>query len=313
MDASASQKMPNISTSQIQAFLTLASTLNFTKAAVLLHTTQPNLSKTIVNLEDELQVKLFVRNKRSVRLTSAGEVFEKEIEKFMEQYYTAVQRTKYADCNSKSSLSIAVLGTAVLQHLPKVVAQFQEKYPDIPISIADYSLSNIEKSLRDNNADVALVPESELAGFPSFNKVQFISDDMCVVVNANNPLAQRESVRVEELADEALVIPGRDSSPADFKMISNIFKSHGITPAIVSEPNSLNSLILMVESGMGISILAEHMKQFTTANVAFVKLEGYENFFKIACIWKNEYNDTVSDFLEIVHDYVEETDNLQRN
>ena len=73
-----------MTTYQIEAFITLAQTLNYTKASSLLHTTQPNLSKMIVNMEQELGVKLFVRNKRDVSLSPAGVAFLPQAERMME-------------------------------------------------------------------------------------------------------------------------------------------------------------------------------------------------------------------------------------
>ncbi|MFD1671996.1 LysR family transcriptional regulator [Agrilactobacillus yilanensis] len=292
-------QLPNISTVQIEAFLTLASTLNFTKAAVALHTTQPNLSKMIVRLEDELEVKLFIRNRRSVRLTSAGKYFQQRLGNYTESFLGAILDTKAISTNHKPPLNIAMLGTAVLNELPIIIHQFTDNYPNVPISITDYPLAEIKKNLKDNNIDIALVPKYVAKDMSEFKNINFLTDDMYLVTDHHNPLGLKQSVKVEELADQTLIIP-------DFKPIRDIFEAHHISPTIIEETESLNNVILKVESGLGISIFAGHLAHYYGKNLSFVKLEGYEDFFKINCVWKNEYNESIQNFVSIVQDFVED-------
>ena len=116
---------------QIEAFLTLASTLNYTKASSVLHTTQPNLTKMIINLERELGITLLFRNKRDVKLTPAGRCFCEEMKRMMEHYHHSVNKAKEIDLGISGSLDVGFLGTALLWQLPAIVNQFRKKHPRI--------------------------------------------------------------------------------------------------------------------------------------------------------------------------------------
>lgn len=293
-------QLPNISTIQVEAFLTLASTLNFTRAAETLHTTQPNLSKMIVRLEDELEVKLFVRNRRNVNLTTAGDFLKEKLSSYTKTFLDTISDTKAISIHNKPPLSIAMVGTAVLNELPIIIHQFTDKHPHVPISVTDYPLPQIEENLKDNHIDIALVPEYVIGDLSKFKSMEFLKDDMYLVTDHHNPLGQRSSVNVTDLADQTLIVP-------DLKLITNIFTDHHISPKIIEESTSLNNVILKVESGLGVSLFAGHLKRFYGKNLSFVKLEGYSNYFKIYCIWKNEYNESIHNFINIVQAYLKET------
>ncbi|MCI1902845.1 MAG: LysR family transcriptional regulator [Enterococcaceae bacterium] len=286
--------VPNINTNQAIAFLTLAETLNFTNAAAKLHTTQPNLSKLIARLEDEIQVKLFVRNKRKVSLTPAGAFLQEKVHANTVDLLTIIEDAQQISTKKQASLSIAMLGTAVLNQLPAIIKQFKSLYPSVTLHMTDYPLVNINDLLIDNSVDIAFFPEDDVKGYPELDKLVFSRDSMYLAVNKENPLCKRKTIDLEEAAGQNFIVP-------DVTILTDIFAKKKITPKITYEPNStLNTILLMIKSGIGVSIFAGHLRRYISDDIVFIKLNGFENYFKIDCIWKNDYDPAVLNFIKIV-------------
>lgn len=289
-----------MTTYQLEAFIRLSETLNYTKAAKLLHTTQPNLSKMIAAMEQELGVQLLARNRRDVRLTPAGESFYEDARRLIAQYGGMVQRSREIDAGIQGVIDVGFLGTALGGHLPRIVNTFREKYPRITLNLRDYSFSPLMDALTEEKIDVAFIPDRELDGIPRIEKKFLFADDMCVVMHKNHPLAGLESVDLALLKDEPFVMMDPKVSMRDYVMVSDICTRNGFTPKVSFEANTLTNVMLMVECKAGVSILAEHMTRFKTDYLRFVRIEGCEGFFKMICAWRRGVNPSVEKMIEVI-------------
>ena len=289
---------------QLEALLTLASTLNYTKAAAILHTTQPNLTRMIFNLESEIGVLLLSRNKRDVKLTPAGSAFCAEAEKLIAQYHYAVSKAKEVELGVSGSIEVGFLGTALIWQLPKIINRFREKHPDILINLMDFTYPQLIGALEEDTVDVALMPDRELDRIPNLSKKFIFADDMCMVMGRDHPCAEAESVELALFKNEPFIMMDQKISKADYNMVSNICIEQDFIPRVVYETNTLNNLILMIECGNGVSILAKHMSHFATDNVSFVRLKGYDKYFRVSCVWRREVNPCIPFFLDVVDECV---------
>lgn len=285
---------------QLEYFITLAETLNYTKASQKLHITQPNLSKTIMNLERSIGSQLLIRNKRDVRLTPAGKVFYKEIIKTMAAYDNAITKTREMESGASGVISLGFLGTAVIRLLPKIINAFYKSYPKIHITLTDYTYSPLIQALADNQLDVAILPDDELHTIPYLDYKPLFSDDMCVAVHHKHKFAQRSQINLVELKDEPFVNMDPGISIRDFNLVNKICMEQDFLPNTVYEANTLMNMLMMVECQIGITILASHMQHFATENVSFIKLKGYERFFKVVCAWRKDNNPSIPKLLEVI-------------
>lgn len=290
---------------QLEYFLTLADTLNYTKASKLLHITQPNLSKMIVNLEGEVGALLFQRSKRGVRLTPAGEVFYREITEMMAVYRRALERTQDVETGTSGTIEIGYLGTAVVYFLPGIVNRFRQDNPDIALTLRDFTYSPLMERLSSDQIDVAILPDRELDQIHHLAKKYLFSDDMCVVVPKSHPLASRRQVDLVELKNESFVMMNPKISIRDYEMVTNMCLEQEFLPNIVYEANTLINLLMMVECEEGVAILAEHMRHFATDNVCFVNLIGYENYFRMVCAWREGRNPSIPKLMAVIDEMLE--------
>lgn len=286
--------------SQIEALLTLASTLNYTKASAILHTTQPNLSRIIVNLEKEVGVQLLHRNKRDVKLTPAGKRFCREMEGLVYQYRHAIDAAREVESGIDGSIDVGILGTALVRQLPAIVGKFRQRHPNISLHLVDYTYSRLMEALAEEKVDMALIPDRELDRLPNLSKKFLFADDMCLVVKKDHPYAGAESIDLSSLRGEQFILMDKVISYADYELVTGICVEQDFIPQVAYEANTLNNLILMIECGLGVSILARHMSHYATENVAFVGLKGYEKYFRVSCAWNRDSNPCIPQLLDVI-------------
>ncbi len=285
---------------QLEYFLTLADTLNYTRASKLLHITQPNLSKMIVNLEAEVGAQLFQRSKRGVRLTPAGEVFHREIVDMMKVYHGALEKTRDVETGTIGMIDIGYLGTAVVHFLPAIVNQFRHENPTITLTLRDFTYSPLMEALAADKIDLAILPDRELDQIPNIAKKYLFSDNMCAVVPQEHPLAGREQIDLCELKGEPFVVMNPKISIRDYELVTNMCLEQDFLPNIVYEANTLTNLLMMVECEEGVAILAHHMSHFATDHVRFIPLIGYENYFRMVCVWRKGRNPSIPKLVTVI-------------
>lgn len=289
----------------IEAFLALAETLHFTKASELLHTTQPNLSRILLSMEQEVGVKLFHRSKRGVMLTPAGVVFREDMEKLLRDYRAAVERAQDMAHGIHGKLDIGFLGTASLFSLPRAISRFREYHPDILLNLTDYSYSALMDALEGGGIDIAIVPDRQLENKRMYAKKLLYKDDMCLVVNRTHPLAARKEIDLHEVRDEDFVMMDPKLSRCDYNLVSDICIQQDFTPRLAHTANTLTNLIMMIACGSGISILARHMLHFATDEVVFIPIKGYEGYFHVSCVWQEGRNPCVPHFLAVLEEQLQ--------
>jgi DNA-binding transcriptional LysR family regulator len=284
----------------MEAFAVLARTLNFTKASKQLYVTQPNLSKTIMHVEEEIGAKLFTRNRRDMRLTAAGEIFYKEISDILSAYRAAVGKVRIVDKGISGKLDVGFLGTAMVKILPPIVNQFRADYPGVELNLYDYTYSVLQDALLENKLDVAILPDRELSDSHNLEKKYLIADDMCVVANRSSRLASLDEIELATLNNEPFVMMDPKISIRDYNMVTTMCFEQDFIPKIVYKANTTNNLLMMVDCNLGISVLAKHMSHFAGDNVKFIKIIGYENYFRLVCAWLPEKNPCIENFLKVV-------------
>ncbi|MBE5983424.1 MAG: LysR family transcriptional regulator [Paenibacillaceae bacterium] len=294
---------------QLEYFIVLAETLSYTKASQQLHITQPTLSKLVINLEHSIGSQLFIRNKREVKLTPTGKIFYHEIKKILHAYDSAVKKVKDMENGTTGVISIGLLGTALVYHFPRLIKRFHELHPTIKVNPMDYTYDHIMETLTSGQIDVAILPDIEIDCPPQFIKKTVFTDHMCVVLPQSHKFSELKSVSLTMIKDEPFIHMDPKYSRTDHNLIDNIYSQEGYSTNTVYEANSLINMMLMVDCQLGISILASHMKQFANDTVRFVPLMGFEDYFKVTCLYNRESNDCIEKLLKVADEYFKSCSN----
>jgi LysR family cys regulon transcriptional activator len=229
--------------------------LNLTETAKALFTSQPGISKAILELEEELGIDLFVRHgKRLRRVTEPGQEVLKAIDVIMRQVANMKRIGEEYSKQDAGTLSIAATHTQARYVLPEPVAQLRRRFPKVQVSLHQGAPDQVVQMLLDGTADIGLATESlsepeDLVSLPCYEW------EHVIVMRAEHPLAEVEKITLEQLANETLIsyhpaFTGR-------RRIDAAFAQRRIKPNIALEAIDSDVIKTYVRSGLGVGIVAE--------------------------------------------------------
>ena len=229
--------------------------LNLTETAKALFTSQPGISKAILELEDELGVDIFARHgKRLRRITEPGAEVLKSIEVIMREVGNLKRIGEEFSKQDAGTLSIATTHTQARYFLPEPVAQLRKRFPKVNISLHQGAPAQVAQMVIEEVADIGIATEAlsdhdELVTLPCYEWQH------AVVMPAGHPLAQVERISLEDLAQYPLV--SYHPSFSGRTRVDQAFAARKLKPHIVLEAIDADVIKTYVRLGMGIGVLAE--------------------------------------------------------
>lgn len=285
---------------QVQCFLTVAECLSFTEAASQLFVAQSSLSRNISNLEDELSLQLFVRTKKYVRLTPAGAVLFDEFSRLKLQYDTALDRARQAQANLEGILRIGIIENQRSEHfLPRSISALRQSLPNLKIDLHRANFRELREALSRNEIDISVTVDFDVDAYQDQNVVTqpfFTSQGRCVI-SKYHPLAGKEVIEIEDLKDEPLIAISPEVSQGGYEHILALCRMHGFTPPQIHRASSVDNLILMVESGIGFSVLDENSAITGNSAVRSIPINDQGPLSLVAIWHKTNLNPAVSLFV----------------
>jgi LysR family transcriptional regulator, cys regulon transcriptional activator len=229
--------------------------LNLTEAAKAMHTSQPGVSKAIIELEEELGVEIFARHgKRLKRVTEPGQHVLKSIELIMREVGNLKRIGEQFSAQDSGTLSIATTHTQARYVLPVPVARLREIYPKVSVSLHQGSPDQVAKMLMDETAEIGIATES-LSDYPDLVTMPCYEWQHVLVLPQEHPLAKKERITLEDIAGEPLVT--YHPSFTGRTRIDAAFAHKKLTPRIALEAIDSDVIKTYVRLGLGIGIVAE--------------------------------------------------------
>ena len=229
--------------------------LNLTEAAKALHTSQPGVSKAIIELEEELGVDIFARHgKRLKRITEPGQHVLKSIEVIMREVGNLKRIGEQFSAQDSGTLSIATTHTQARYVLPMPVARLREAYPKVNISLHQATPDQVARMVIDEVAEIGMATES-LADYPELVTLPCYEWQHVLVMPPSHPLAQKERLGLDDIAHEPLItyhpsFTGRGK-------IDHAFAARRLQPRIALEAIDSDVIKTYVRLGLGLGIVAE--------------------------------------------------------
>lgn len=257
---------------QLRQFVTLAETLNFHRAAERLNMAQPPLSISIKKLEIELGAPLFIRGQQGVQLTPEGHAALDDARLALvhaEQVQRAVRETSAGE---RGGLRLGFVGSATYHLLPRLLRAFREQYPMIEVTLAESRTADLLDDVETGAIDVAIVRTPILDAAPADIAV-LETDKLCIAVSKQSRFAGRKHARLSEFRQEPFIIYSRESVPGMHALTMMTCQEAGFVPLIAEQAIQLQTMICLVESGLGVALVPAVIAAQTTA-VDFVEIEG---------------------------------------
>ncbi|MBI3711618.1 MAG: CysB family HTH-type transcriptional regulator [Burkholderiales bacterium] len=227
---------------------------NLTEAAKALFTSQPGVSKAIIELEEELGVDIFARHGKRIRgLTEPGRAVLKSVEMIMQEIDGLKRIGKEFAAQDSGSFTIATTHTQARYALPKIVPAFMQKYPKVRLSLLQGSPKQIAEMVMRDQADIAIATEAitSVDGLVSMPCYQW---EHVVVVPPEHPLLKLKSLSLEEVAKYPLIT--YDAAFAGRSKIDHAFDVRHLKPDVLLEAIDADVIKTYVELGMGVGIIA---------------------------------------------------------
>ncbi len=229
--------------------------LNLTETAKALFTSQPGISKAILELEEELGVDLFVRHgKRLRRVTEPGQQVLKSIEVILREVANLKRIGEEFSKQDAGTLSIAATHTQARYFLPEPVAQLRRRFPKVQVSLHQGAPDDVVRMLLDDRADIGIATES-LADIEELVTLPCYEWQHVVVMRSDDPLAAVERLTLEHLAAETLIT--YSAAFAGRRKIDSAFAQRRLAPTVALEAIDSDVIKTYVRSGLGIGIVAE--------------------------------------------------------
>ncbi len=233
--------------------------LNLTEAAKALHTSQPGVSKAIIELEDELGVEIFTRHgKRIKRITEPGHHVLKSIEIIMREVNNLKRIGEQFSAQDSGTLSIATTHTQARYVLPNPVAKLRTAYPKVAVSLHQGSPAQVAQMLLDDVADIGIATES-LTQYEDIITLPCYDWQHVLVLPFAHPLLDKERIGLEDLAQVPLIT--YHPSFTGRTRIDQAFGLRQLKPNIVLEAIDSDVIKTYVKLGMGVGIVAEMAMQ----------------------------------------------------
>ena len=267
-------------------FIAVAEELNITRAAERLNVSQPPLSRQIRQLEDEVGTRLFGRDRKGVFLTESGEVFLKEARLLIAHADRALDAVRPAKHEERGLVRVGV-GAGLGPKFAPIFTAHGKRFPGVEIQCKDILSSLQIQALRDRTIDVGFLrPPVE----PTHLISEFLFQEPILVLLASvSPLAKQKSIRLNELANETLLLHPRTISSGIYDKVLDLFRNAGIEPKVVHTKSGAHEEagLMLVAAGKGLYFVPAGMaNRCVSDQVRLIPLAEPYAAFEVHMAWR---------------------------
>ncbi|OIV39602.1 LysR family transcriptional regulator [Flavobacterium johnsoniae] len=276
----------------LKYFLAVAEELNFTKASEKLFISQPPLSRQIIELEQELQAKLFIRNNKKVELTEAGKYLQKEAKELFQKLERISLKTKKIAENVSGEFRIAYISSIYSAVISELIQYLKTQFPYVNFKLFEVSTTKQINALEQGKIEMGII-RSPIKS-PTIKSYLWFQDGFSLVYNKNNIQIKSEE-EILNLKNETFVFFNKDYAPHYHEVLLELCSFYGFTPKIIHEANNINSIVQLVKNGLGISIVPSNIaKNNPDSAIGFIELKKVNLFTDVSVIISKEDNSEIT-------------------
>ena len=241
--------MSGIGIKDMKAFYTIVEEGNISHAAQRLGIAQPALSRQMKKLEEDLQVKLFERGSRRIRLTEAGRVLHGRVERILGMVELAEREIKEIGSGAKGSIRLGTITSSGAFILPELLEKYHNLYPQVTFEIYEAEGARVLEQLDSGLIEIAITRTQVDSAI--YETLVLPNEPLVMVMNKNQVCGKsKDKVKLIDLKDEALIIPLRWKT-----IFTANCRREGFEPQIMCVSDSIVQNLLMVKMNLGISMV----------------------------------------------------------
>ncbi|SEI78003.1 DNA-binding transcriptional regulator, LysR family [Azotobacter beijerinckii] len=241
----------------LRYFIAVAEELHFGRAAEQLGISQPPLSQQIQALEEELGARLFERTNRRVALSAVGRLFLPEARQVLAQLEQAVDVARRAQRGELGELKVGFTASAPFTStIPRAIRAFRQACPDVHLDLRELSSRGVAEAVHEGRLQVGML--RPLAPLPEeLVALELFAEPLVAVLPVDHPLAggREVGVRLAALGEEPFVFFPRTFGTGLYDQLLGLARAAGFSPRIVQEASEAMTLIGLVATGLGVTVL----------------------------------------------------------
>lgn len=287
---------------QLKYFIAVVRCLSFTEAAKSLFMTQPALSRQIQAMEAELGTQLFIRDKKTLKLTPGGSALYSKLPDFLRQYEEMMEDARNANRDFEGQLRIGFLDIYDASSLfPPVVEAFQRNHGGIRLTMERFSLGELPERLYEGKLDIICTYGFSLFDKPDLVTVNVQKFDSCIMFNKDHPLANKPDLTMDDLRQERFIQLDSEASQEGYQYIANLISRGGISPEVQYVEKN-DDVLLWVEMGCGIAVTSDrtverHNPKVVIRELNMPEVKGHD----VTVAWRrSNYNPAIALFMELM-------------
>ncbi|MCP4573664.1 MAG: LysR family transcriptional regulator [bacterium] len=285
---------------QLLYFVTVAEELHFSNAAKRLHMTQPPLSMQIRRLEEELDLKLFERTKRSVRLTAAGEAFHKHAVSILEKVDHTMEFCRRTSVGEVGELKLGIVPVALDTKILGLVKKLQKGLRNVRLALFEMDTTDLLAAVRSDRLSVGFVQtyDHDLGGLES---VRVASETFWLAVPENHDIARLKKIPLSALEGVNLILPPTEEQQGIVNAVVGSCRQAGFEPRTDFAVSGQHTALALAAGGLGVTPVARSASRQQTPGVVYRPVSAVWPKMEITMVWKrHEENAVLRRFLEVV-------------
>ena len=275
-------------------FVVLAQTCNFQEAAEILYSSQSTLSKHIQCIESELDVPLFDRTTRKVKLSKYGQLLlphAKQITEIQDKYRALLKSNLATD---HETLNLGSIYGLPQYHITDVLVNFKKSRPQSTFNVMQASSRNLTEMLKQGKCELAFIRDVEDTE-DEFIKLPYATDTIVAVLPISHPLANQKLIPLQMLADESFLLELPQTMP--YRLSLQACEQSGFEPKIAFTDHERDNLLDLVIKGMGVSLMLKQIVRYlysSNPNIAIVDITPSVTTQISLCYLKSNYLSNVA-------------------
>jgi DNA-binding transcriptional LysR family regulator len=287
---------------QLTYFQAVAAELHFNKAAQKLNIAQPALSRQIKALEEELGVLLLERNQRNVALTPAGAYLKHATGSLLEELNAIAHKVRQVADGMEGEIRIGYTGSCVNTVLPLLLPVLNQRFPRIQTYLSEMTSATQLEAIKSRHLDIGILRNPP--AHPLLESLPVWKEPFYLVLPLDHPLTKTRFKSLNQVGGEKFILPPKHDGELYHEHILGICEEAGVHPLIAHESTHGHTIVKLVETGMGISILPQTFQKIYAHQVKFLPIPHTERQAELTAVWLREHhNATLERLLSIVREH----------